>query len=88
MVDRGGLENRYTFGYPGFESLSLRKRKKPETSAIAEVFLYVEGGREFTHRASFYIQKLSRMDAGFFVCKGPAASKGDHGAQRRNPTRR
>ena len=24
VVDRGGLENRYTFGYPGFESLSLR----------------------------------------------------------------
>ena len=24
MVERGGLENRCTLGYPGFESLSLR----------------------------------------------------------------
>ena len=75
VVDRGGLENRYTFGYPGFESLSLRKRKKPETSAIAEVFLYAEGGREFTHRASFYIQKLSHMDAGFFRLQGPCGEQ-------------
>ena len=73
----------------GPKSLSLRKRKKPETSAIAEVFLYVEGGREFTHRASFYMQKLSRMDAGFFsFARALRRAVGDHGAQRRNPTRR
>ncbi len=26
VVDRGGLENRCAFGYPGFESLSLRQK--------------------------------------------------------------
>ena len=58
MVDRGGLENRYTFGYPGFESLSLRKRiKSLKTSAEAEVFFMPKGGREFTHYATFRYKK-------------------------------
>ncbi len=43
VVDRGGLENRYTFGYPGFESLSLRKMaKKPTTSALRQRFFYAD----------------------------------------------
>ena len=58
MVDRGGLENRYTFGYPGFESLSLRKMaKKPKTSAKAEVFFMQIGGWEFTHKPPICIKK-------------------------------
>ena len=44
VVDRGGLENRYTFGYPGFESLSLRKMAKAETSAERQRFFCIARG--------------------------------------------
>ena len=49
VADRGGLENRCTFGYPGFESLPLRwanrtipdsKQTSPTNSMICGTFLF------------------------------------------------
>ena len=38
VVDRGGLENRCTERYRGFESLSLRKKEADEISSLFEGF--------------------------------------------------
>ena len=35
-VDRGGLENRYTEMYRGFESLSLRKSRKVKSRKVMQ----------------------------------------------------
>ena len=39
VVDCGGLENRCTARYPGFESLSLRERKCK--SSICEIYTFL-----------------------------------------------
>ncbi len=60
MVDRGGLENRYTFGYPGFESLSLRHEENFVSATTFEVvafFMYAYQGACSYGQA--YIKKAS-----------------------------
>ena len=92
MVDRGGLENRYTFGYPGFESLSLRKRiKSLKTSAEAEVFLCRKVAGSLLTMPPFCIKNSAPKErAGFsLVCKGPCGEqKGMGKRSAANPPRK
>ena len=49
VVDCGGLENRCTFGYRGFESLSLRKSLLKEISEGFFLFPYLYISFIFIH---------------------------------------